>query len=112
METRHKVEQVKAHLNAKNPLHDAAKEENEFRLARGKSWMGGIEQLIQHVCDLTELKQVKDWEKYLVKFKLYYETATREPRHALPSQGTSLVGGSQSSRMERLYTETVEPTES
>ena len=41
METRHKVEQVKAYLNAmqnpKNPLHDAVKEEKGCRLARGKS---------------------------------------------------------------------------
>ena len=39
METRHKVEQVKAYLNAmqnpKNPLHDAVKEEKGCRLARG-----------------------------------------------------------------------------
>ena len=44
METRHKVEQVKAYLNGmqnpKNPLHDAVKEEKGCRLARGKSWMG------------------------------------------------------------------------
>ena len=41
METRHKVEQVKAYLNAmqnpKNPLHDGVKEEKGCRLARGKS---------------------------------------------------------------------------
>ena len=59
METRHKVEQVKAYLNAmqnpKNPLHDAVKEEKRCRLARGKSWMGQAEQSIQHVCSLTEL---------------------------------------------------------
>ena len=40
METRHKVEQVKAYLNAMqnpmNPLHDAVKEEKGCRLARGK----------------------------------------------------------------------------
>ena len=38
METRHKVEQVKAYLNAmqnpKNPLHDAVKEEKGCRLAK------------------------------------------------------------------------------
>ena len=59
METRHKVEQVKAYLNAvqypKNPLHDAVKEDKGCRLARGKSWMGQAEQSIQHVCGLTEL---------------------------------------------------------
>ena len=67
METRHKVEQVKAYLNAmqnlKNPHHDAVKEEKGCRLARGKSWMGQAEQSIQHVCSLTELKQGRDWGK-------------------------------------------------
>ena len=55
IETRHKVEQVKAYLNAmqnpKNPLNDAVKEEY-------RSNMGQAEQSIQHVCSLAELKQV------------------------------------------------------
>ena len=88
IETRHKAEQVKAYLNAmqhpKNPFHDAVKEEKGCRLARGKSWMGQAEQTIQHVCSLTELKQVRDWEKHPAEFKPYYKTAVREPRHALP----------------------------
>ena len=50
METRHKVEQVKAYLtamqNPKNPLRDSVKEENGCRLTRGKSWMGQTEQSI------------------------------------------------------------------
>ena len=66
METRRKVEQVKAYLNAmqnpKNPLHDAVNEEKGCRLARGKPWMGQVEQSIQHVCSLRELKQVRDWK--------------------------------------------------
>ena len=82
METRHKVEQVKAYLNAmqnpKNPLHDAVKEEKGCRLARGKSWMGQAEQSIQRVCSLTELKQVRDWEKHPVEFKPYYKTLLSE----------------------------------
>ena len=82
METRHKVEQVKAYLNAmqnpKNPLHDAVKEEKGCRMARGKSWMGQAEQSIQHVCTLTELKQVRDWEKRPVEFKPYYKTLLSE----------------------------------
>ena len=48
METRHKVEHVKAYLNAmqnpKNPFHDAVKDEKGCRLARGKSWIGQAEQ--------------------------------------------------------------------
>ena len=75
METRHKVEQVQAYLNAMqnstNPLHDAVKDEKRCRLARGKSWMGQAEQSIQHVCGLTELKQVRDWGKRPVEFKPY-----------------------------------------
>ena len=54
MKARHKVEQVKAYLNAmqnpKNPLHDAVKEEKRCRLARDKPKMG------RHLCGLTELK--------------------------------------------------------
>ena len=67
MEARHKVDQTRAYLNAmqytRNPLHDAVKEENGCRLARGKSELS-----IQHVSDLTELKQVR----------------ARVPSHALP----------------------------
>ena len=64
--------------NPKNPLHDAVKEEKGCRLARGKSWMGQAEQSIQHVCSLTELKQVRDWEKRPVEFKPYYKTLLSE----------------------------------
>ena len=60
--------------NPKNPLHDAVKEEKGCRLARGKSWMGQAEQWIQHVCSLTELKQLRDWEKRPAEFKPYYKT--------------------------------------
>ena len=67
METRCKMEQVKAYLNAmhnsKNPLHDAVKEEKGWRLASGKSWMGQVDRSIQHVCGFTELTKVRDWEK-------------------------------------------------
>ena len=86
---RHKEEQVKAYLNAtqnrkkkkKNQLHDAVKEEKGCRLARGKSWMGQAEQSIEHVCTLSELKQVRDWggkKKHPAEFKPYYETLLSE----------------------------------
>ena len=82
METRHRVEQVKAYLNAmqnsKNPLHDAVKEKKGCRLARGKSWMGKAEQSIQRVCSLTVLKQVRDWEKRPIEFKPYNKTLLSE----------------------------------
>ena len=88
METRHKVEQVKAYLNAmqnpKNPLNDAVKEEKGCRLARGKSWMGQAEQSIQHVCGLAERKQSKALGKSPIEFEPCYKTAVGEPSHALP----------------------------
>ena len=72
METRHKVEQVKAYLtamqNPKNPLNDPVKEVKGCKLARGNSWMCQAEQSIHHVCSLAELKQVGDWEKSPVEF--------------------------------------------
>ena len=40
--------------------------------------MGQAEQSIQHVCSLTELKQVRDWEKCPVEFKPYYKTLLSE----------------------------------
>ena len=65
-------------FSPKNPLHDAVKEEKGCRLARGKSWMGQAEQSIQRVCSLTELKQVRDWEKRPAEFKPYYKTLLSE----------------------------------
>ena len=40
--------------------------------------MGQAEQSIQHVCDLTELKQVRDRENHPVEFTPYYETLLPE----------------------------------
>ena len=79
MTTRHKEEQVRAYLNAmqnsKNPHHDAVKKVGGCGLARGKPWMGQVQQSIQHVCGLTEPKQVRDWKKKLPnEFKPYNET--------------------------------------
>ena len=36
--------------------------------------MGQTEQSIQHVCSLTEFKQVRDWDKRPAEFKSYYKT--------------------------------------
>ena len=36
--------------------------------------MSQAEQSIQRVCGLTELKQVRDWEKRPAEFKPYYKT--------------------------------------
>ena len=40
--------------------------------------MGQAEQSIQRVCSLTELKQVRDWEKRPAEFKPYYKTLLSE----------------------------------
>ena len=55
-----------------------SKKKKGCRLARSKSWMGQAEQSIQRVCSLTELKQVRDWEKRPVEFKPYYKTLLSE----------------------------------
>ena len=63
MQTRQKVEQVKAYFSAvknpHNPLHEAVIDTQGCRLERGKSWMGQAEDSILQVCQLTELKQTK-----------------------------------------------------
>ena len=68
IQTRQKVEQVKAYINAAenphNPLHDAVNDEKGNRLTRGKSWMGQAEESIEKVCPLGNLKQQKEWEQY------------------------------------------------
>ena len=68
MQTRQKVVQVKAYFitikNPHNPLHEAVKDTKGCTLGGGKSWMGQVEELIQQVCQLTELKQTKEWERY------------------------------------------------
>ena len=82
MQTRQKVEQVKAYFSAVenpyNPLHEAVKDTKECRLARGKSWMGEAEDSIVQVCQLTEFKETKEWERYPNRFRRLYETLLPE----------------------------------
>ena len=63
MQTRQKVEQVKAYFSAvenlHNPLNEAMKDTKGCRLGRGKSWMGHAYSILQ-VCQLTELKQTEE----------------------------------------------------
>ena len=70
IQTRHKVEHVKAHVstveNPHNPLHEAVKDTEGCRLGRGKSWIDQAEDLMLQVCLLTELKQTKEWELSLI----------------------------------------------
>ena len=64
MQTRQKVEQVKAYFSAvenhHNPLHEVVKDPKGCRPGRGKSWMGQAEESILQVCQLIELKQTKE----------------------------------------------------
>ena len=82
MQTRQKLEQVKAHFspvkNPHNPLHEAIKDTQGCRLGRGKSWMGQAEDSILQVCQLTELKQTKEWERYPNRLRRLYKTLLAE----------------------------------
>ena len=73
LQTTQKVEQVKAYFSAvgnpHNPLHEAVKDTKGCRLGRGKSWMGQAEDSVLQVCQLTELKQTKERERYLNRFR-------------------------------------------
>ena len=39
-----------------------------------KSWMGQVKDSVLQVCQLTELKQTKEWERYPNRFRRLYET--------------------------------------
>ena len=83
LQTTHKVEQVKAYFsdveNPHNPLHEAVKDTKRCRLGRGKSWMGQAEDSVLQVCQLTELKQTKERERYLNRFRTRF-SVTRPNR--------------------------------
>ena len=70
--------------NPHNPFHEAVKDTKGCRLGRGRSWMGQAEDSILHVChtlqvcQLTELKQTKEWERYPNRFRRLYETLLPE----------------------------------
>ena len=82
MQTRQKVEQVKAYFSAVgNPhdaFHQAVKDTKGCRLGWGKSWMDQAENSILQVCQLIELKQTKEWERYPNRFWRLYETLLPE----------------------------------
>ena len=82
IQTRHKVEQVKAYVSAvenpHNPLHEAVKNTKGCRLGRGRSWMGQAGDSTLQVCQMTELKQTKVWESYPNRFRRLYETLLPE----------------------------------
>ena len=72
-QTRQKMTQVKAYFSAVEnphiPLHDTVKDTEGCRLGRGKSWMGQAEDSILQMCQLTEHKQTKEWERYSNRFQ-------------------------------------------
>ena len=82
MQTRQKVEQVKTYFSAvgnpHNPLHQTVKDTKGCRLGWGKSWMDQAEDSVLQVCQLTELKQTKEWERYANRFWRLYETLLPE----------------------------------
>ena len=77
-----KVEQVKAYFSAvgnpHNPLQEAVKDTKRCRLGRGKSWMGQAEDSVPQVRQLTELKQTKERERYLNRFRSLYDKAKQD----------------------------------
>ena len=80
MQTRQKEEQVKAYFsaveNSHNPRQEAVKDTKGCRLGWGESWMGQAEDsMIMQVCQLTELKQTKEWERHPNRFRLLYVEA-------------------------------------
>ena len=82
IQTRHKVEPVKAYFSAienpHNPLDLDVKDTKGCRLGRSKSWMGQAEDSILQVSLLTELKQPKEWERHPNRFWRLYETLMPE----------------------------------
>ena len=78
MQTRQKVEQVPCTSCAVENPHTysdgAVKDTKGSRLGRGKSGMGQAEESIVQLCQLTELKQIKEWEKYPNRFRHLCET--------------------------------------
>ena len=82
LQTRQKVKQVKSYFSAvenpHHPLHEAMKDTKGCRLGRCKSWMGQADDSIMPACQLTELKQAKEWERYPDRFRRLYETLLPE----------------------------------
>ena len=78
MQTRQKVEQVKAYFNVvknpHNPPYETVKDTKGCRPGRGTSWMGQAENSVLQLCQMTELKQTKEWERYTNRFRCLYET--------------------------------------
>ena len=82
MQTKQKVEQVKAYFSAvenpHNPFHEAVKDTEGCGLGRCKSWMGHTEDSMLQVCLLTGLKQTMEWEMYPNWFQHLYDYETQK----------------------------------
>ena len=81
VQTRQKVEQVKAYFSAvenpHNPLLEAVKNTNGCRLERGESLMGQAEDSILQVCQLTAQANQRIGN-VLNRFRRLYETLLPE----------------------------------
>ena len=82
MQNRQKVEQAKAYFSTveslRSPLHKVVRDTKRCRPGREKSWMGQPEDSILQVCQLTELKQTMELERYPNLFWRLYETLLPE----------------------------------
>ena len=124
------IAKVNAMQNPTIPLHDAVKERNGCRLARGKSWIGQEEQPFQShwahesmglgnlsSTPTTRLFYHKTWAntKWLAGKNQEYKRSKKQTASHIASwstrmtqsRRTSLVGVYQSSRTEELYKKTV-----
>ena len=64
--------------NPHNPLQKDVKDTKRCRLGWSKSWTGQAEDSVLQVCQLTELKQTTEWERYPNRFPHLYETLLPE----------------------------------
>ena len=48
------------------------------KLGWGKSWIGRAEDSVLQICQLRELKQTKEWERYPNRFRRLFETLLSE----------------------------------
>ena len=82
MQTRQKVEQIKAYFSAvkdpHNPLLEAVKDTKGCRLGRGESSMAQAEDSLLQVRQLREFKQTKEWERYPNRFRYLNGTLLQE----------------------------------
>ena len=65
-------------LKFPQPTPRSCERHKGMQTGTGKSWMGQAENSIVKACQLTELKQTKEWERYPNRFRRLYETLLPE----------------------------------